>query len=130
MPEANLSLLLKNMNPVLHEGIFVFHSSDISFKDSAKLEPIMIFKEAEGTAFILHKERADKANLDYIYPSSMITLKVSSSLDAIGFLAAITNKLADNGVSVNPVSAHFHDHLFVPEGKGEQAMALLNQLAE
>ena len=52
----------------------------------------------------------------------MITLSVHSSLDAVGFLAAITNKLAAAAISFNPVSAYYHDHLFIPANRAEQAM--------
>ena len=123
--ETNLDILLKNMQPVLHEGIYVFHSSDIALSETIALNPIMIFQEREGTALILEKKNADNANLIYHYPSKMITLNVHSSLNAIGFLAAITRKLADKNISVNPVSAHYHDHLFIPEDKADSAMKCL-----
>jgi hypothetical protein len=46
----------------------------------------------------------------------MITLNVYSSLEAVGFIAAVGAKL--NKIGVNPVSGFFHDHCFVPvEGK-------------
>ena len=38
--------------------------------------------------------------------------------------------LADAGISVNPVSAYYHDHLFVPVEKAGQAMQLLATLAQ
>lgn len=123
--ETNLEILLRNMRPVLHDGVYVFHSSDISFEAAAALCPVLIFREEEGTALILPQDRAEQAGLDFVYPSRMITLNVHSSLDAVGFLAAITRALADAGVSVNPVSAHFHDHLFVPKDKAEIAMQVL-----
>lgn len=130
MGEINLQTLLKNMQPLLQDGIFVFHSSNISFEDAAKLNPTMLFRENEGTSLILRKEYADQAGLEYIYPSNMITLNVHSSLDAVGFMAAITNKLATNDISVNLVSAHFHDHLFVPENTGNKVIQILNELAQ
>lgn len=33
-------------------------------------------------------------------------------------------------MGVNPVSAFYHDHLFVPAERAEEAMALLLRLAE
>ena len=33
------------------------------------------------------------------------------------------------GISVNPVSGFFHDHLFVPEGREGEAMEALRGLA-
>ena len=59
----------------------------------------------------------------------MITLEVHSSLEAVGFLAAITARLAAAGIGVNPVSACFHDHLFVPAERAEDAMSILEGLA-
>jgi len=127
--ETHLDTLLKSMQPVLHDGVYVFHSSSISFQDAAALDPILIFREAEGTALILTKENAEEAGLGYHYPARMITLNVHSSLDAVGFLAAITHKLAAGSISVNPVSAHFHDHLFVPENRADNAMDILNSFS-
>jgi hypothetical protein len=59
----------------------------------------------------------------------MITLEVHSSLEAVGFLAAIATRLAAAGIGVNPVAGYFHDHLFVPEARAEEAMRLLDELA-
>lgn len=126
--EINLDILFKNMKPVLCDGIYVFHSSNISFSDATKLDPVLIFKEEEGTALVLRKEHAERADIDYHYPARMITLNVHSSLDAIGFLAGITRKLANAGISVNPVSAHYHDHLFVPHDKAEHAIQVLEAM--
>jgi hypothetical protein len=61
---------------------------------------------------------------------AMITLTVHSDLAAIGFLAAITRKLADGGISVNPVSAFYHDHLFVPWEKRDATMAILESFGK
>lgn len=80
-------------------------------------------------AAILRKEDAERLGIDAIYESRMISLMVHSSLDAVGFLAAITAKLAAGGVSVNPVSAYYHDHLFVPVDKAELTMALLREFS-
>ena len=62
-------------------------------------------------------------------PFRMITLEIRSSLDAVGFLAAVTTKLAAHGIAVNAVSAFHHDHLFVPAERAEEALALLREAA-
>lgn len=126
--ETHLDTLVKTMQPILHEDVFVFHSSDISMRDAAALDPVLMFREAEGTALILKQETADKHGLPYVSPSQMITLNVYSSLEAVGFLAAITKSLAQENISVNAVSAHFHDHLFVPESRSNDAMGILKRM--
>jgi len=58
----------------------------------------------------------------------MITLNVHSSLEAVGFLAAITRALARLQIGVNPVSGFFHDHLFVPVGREAEVMRALEAM--
>lgn len=59
----------------------------------------------------------------------MITCDIHSSLEAVGFLAVITTRLAERGMGCNPVSGFFHDHLFVPVETGEEAVGVLRELA-
>jgi hypothetical protein len=113
------------MEPELADSEFVFctlPSHQVALLD---LEPVGRFREAEGETLIVPRLEAERCKLSFIYPCRMITLKVHSSLEAVGFLAAITTKLATAGISVNPVSAYYHDYLFVSADKAEQAMDLL-----
>ena len=52
-----------------------------------------------------------------------------SSLDAIGLTAAVAGELAEHGISANVVAASYHDHIFVPRDKAEQALKLLVALS-
>jgi hypothetical protein len=60
----------------------------------------------------------------------MITLNVHSSLAAVGFIARIATELAKHDMGVNPVSGFFHDHLFVPDGREQDALHILGQIAQ
>jgi hypothetical protein len=64
------------------------------------------------------------------YPCRMITCNVHSSLEAVGFIAHLATKLAERGISVNPVSAYYHDHLFVPAKEAEEALRILKQVRQ
>ena len=128
--ERNLAALLKNMKPEMHEDIFVFCSIPEDKEIPAALRPVHIFREREGTAFIVRREEAESAELPYQFASRLITLTVHSSLEAVGFLAAITSRLADAGISVNAVSAFYHDHLFVPEHKADEALHHLQNMSK
>lgn len=128
--ETEPNKLLQSMQPVLCPGEYVFCS--ISDRDNrySHLDAIAQFKETEGITLILQREQADAANLAYRSVFSMITLSVHSSLEAVGFLAAITTKLAEHKIPVNPVSAYYHDHLFVPVSRTQEVMMLLQEFSE
>ncbi len=126
--ETNLDALIATMSAELIDGVYVFatcRQEDVP----ADLTPRMSFQEAEGTTLILRKEEAEAQGLDYEFPCKMITLNVHSALDAVGFLAKITTELARHDMGVNPVSGFYHDHLFVPDGREEDAMAALKKLS-
>ena len=123
--ETDLGKLLAGMAPVLAPGIHVFATLEPGRAMPAGLEPVMVFREAEGTTLVLREEEALAAGLAGIFPSRMITLTVHSSLEAVGFLAAIAARLAAAGIGVNPVSAFHHDHLFVPAERAGEAMEIL-----
>ncbi|GAP98373.1 ACT domain-containing protein [Leptolyngbya sp. NIES-2104] len=125
--ETDLSELLKSMNPILRDGEYVFCSLDSQNTDWLKLDPICAFREEEGLTLILDRQQANQANISYNSVFRLITLSVHSSLEAVGFLAAITQKLAEHEISVNAISAYYHDHLFVPSVQAEKAIELLRE---
>ena len=90
----------------------------------------MTFQEKEGLTIIATLEVAEKYGFDYFYRSKMVTLDVHSSLEAVGFMKTISARLADEGLSSNPVSAYYHDHIFVKEEEAERAMQILETMAE
>ena len=123
--ERNLATLLQNMKPEMHDGVFVFCSIPADEEIPAALGPVHIFREREGTTLVVRREEAEGAGLPHQFTSRLITLSVHSSLEAVGFLAAITGRLAEAGISVNVVSAYYHEHLFVPEHRADEALRLL-----
>jgi len=123
--ERDLNRLLADIKPVLAPEIFVFSTIAPDAAVPAAVKAVQIFREREGITLILPLAEAEAAALDYQFPCCMITLDVPSALDAIGFLAAVATRLAKAGISVNAVSAYYHDHLFVPREKADEAMNLL-----
>ena len=123
--ETHLTTLLHSMQPELQTDTFVFCTLPTQADKTLPVDPIGLFREGEGLTLIVTKAEAIAQGWPYTYECRQITLTVHSSLAAVGFLAAITHALAIAGISVNPVSAYYHDHLFVP---AEQAQAALNCL--
>ena len=127
--EHDLATLLRDMKPEMQDGIFVFCTIANGAEIPAAITPLLTFREREGTTLVLPRDEAERCGLPHQFPSRLITLTVHSSLDAVGFLTAITTRLATAGISVNAVSAFYHDHLFVPEHKAEEALALLQNIS-
>jgi uncharacterized protein len=127
--EIDLAKLLRNMKPEMHDGVFVFCSIPADKEIPAELRPVHLFREREGTTLVLRREEADSAGLSHQFASRLITLTVHSSLEAVGFLAEITGRLAQAGISVNAVSAYYHDHLFVPDHRADEALDILQAMS-
>lgn len=132
--ERDLQTLLSSLTTTLHPSTFVFITmpgevTSIGALPSS-LDARMAFQEAEGLTIVTTRASADAHGLQYSFPSRMITLNVHSSLEAVGFIARVASKLAEKGIGANPVSGFFHDHLFVAEGREEEAVAALKALAE
>jgi len=127
--ERDLGTLMRAMRPELVDGIHVFATVGEA-EIPLDLSPRMLFREAEGVTLVLLRTQAEAHGLAFEFPCRMITLNVHSSLEAVGFIARVATALASHGMGVNPVSAFFHDHLFIPDGRETEAMRILARLAE
>jgi hypothetical protein len=123
----DLDRLLKEIKPELVDKEFVFCS--VAEDNDLNLDPLLRFKEKEGITIIIEKKIADENSLPYKGVWALITLTVHSDLEAVGFLAKISEKLAEEGISVNVVSAYYHDHLFVPVKLADKAIEVLKNLS-
>lgn len=126
--EKNLSVLIKEMKPFLNEGDYVFVSS-ATLIDINSDQIIGFFKEQEGATYILKKELADSLNLKYDFIASWITLKVHSSLDAVGLTASFSSELAKYNISCNVVAGFYHDHIFVAKKDALKTIDVLTNLS-
>jgi len=125
---VDLGDLCRQMTPRLADGVYVYCTFS-DFRLPGGVEPICTFREAEGLTAIVGRREAEAAALPYVFPCRLITLTVHSSLDAVGFLARITDRLARAGIACNAVAAFHHDHLFVPEERAEETLQILRNLA-
>jgi uncharacterized protein len=127
--EQDPQRLQRNMAPDLRPETFVY----CTFADNKippDLEPICTFREAEGLTAIVERTQALRAGVPHVFESRLITLTVHSSLNAVGFLATISQCLASAGISCNAVAAYHHDHLFIPCERAEEAQSLLIELSQ
>ena len=123
--ETDLATLLASMEPELRPGEYVYVVVD----DLDGVEPEATVREPEGLSAVLTRERADALGLPYDYVAAWITLRVHSALAAVGLTAAVSRALAQAGLSCNVIAGYHHDHLLVPAGRGEEALAVLRRLS-
>lgn len=126
--EINLTKIIKGMTPYLNKGEYVFLSIN-DFNGIDKEDIICQFKEEEGVTLIINKEKADELNFKYEFVSSWITLKIHSSLNAVGFTAAVSKELTKHNISCNVIAGYYHDHLFVNVKDKDRAMQILKELS-
>lgn len=124
---SSLSALLSSLEPILHEGVYVYcvvpPDADVS-----GLSPVATVRESEGLTLVLPEEGALEAGLPILFRAAWITLSVHSDLQAVGLTAAFSSALGQAGISCNVVAGAFHDHLFVPVEQSERALAALRAL--
>ena len=127
--ETDLSKMLATLKPKLLDEEFVFCTfPQASYGDHPELQPIASFREAEGLTLVIPKHRADTHGIQYEGVFRCITLSVHSSLDAVGLTAVIATKLAEHHISANVIAATYHDHVFVQNGRAQEALATLKKL--
>lgn len=128
-----LAELLRSLEPELDPAQYVFLTAAAGI-DVSTLDPIGTFGESEGTTLIVDVAVLETAHSLGCRPEepprmALITLRVHSSLLAVGLTAAVATVLAGAGISCNVVAGYFHDHLFVPVDDAGTALELLRALS-
>ena len=124
--ERDLAVLLATLAPVRVPREFVFTTVA---EGPPGAGPVVLVREGEGTTLVLERGEADGPGLEYDYVAGMITLRVHSSLEAVGLTAAMSSELAAHGISANVVAGFYHDHVFVPAAEADVVVDLLLELA-
>lgn len=128
--ETDLNKLLASMEPVLGPETYVFCTlQNARYGYMAELKPLASFQETEGLTLVIKQKQADKHKLNYQGTFALISLKVHSSLEAVGLTAAVSGCLAKANISANVIAAYYHDHILIPSAQAQQALQLLQQMA-
>jgi len=120
---ALLAALDPEIDPVPKRFLHVSHEK----ARERMLDALMMFREAEGTTLIVDIDEGTPADTTRML-WARITLRVQSSLTAVGLMAAVSAALAKRGIPCNPVSAFLHDHIFVPWERRDDALDALSHL--
>ncbi|MBE2215564.1 MAG: ACT domain-containing protein [Opitutaceae bacterium] len=127
--EHDIAQLVQSLAPTLDEGDYVF-ATGTAIEVARISQQLGIFRESEGISVICHPDEAAKAGLRRSGLFRRITLNVHSSLEAVGLTAHVSRVLAVEGIACNVVAGYFHDHLFVPAGRADDALVALRQLGK
>lgn len=121
-PVSDSGLMIAGMNPVRVLGRWVFRT--VSEEELTALTDVQaMFREAEGISVLLPAEDGEAA-------MAQITLQVFSALEGVGLTVAVSTTLAEAGIPCNIIAATLHDHIFVPEDRCDEAIALLRARAQ
>jgi uncharacterized protein len=117
------------MEPVLNPDTYAF----VSLPEDTRVDAADIvasIREPEGLSIVVERAVAERAGLMPVFLCRWITLTVHSDLQAVGLTAAFARALADAGISANVVAGTYHDHIFVPVDRADEAMTALRGLQD
>ena len=138
-PDENITRLLAETEITIHPDSFTIVSIDRSEEDKARtflvdLAPFssLTFDVAEVSLVVKENEWSSLRNLFEKYqeegPYRLITFDIVLDLAIVGFMAVVSQRLADEGVSIYALSTYLRDHILVKEGDCVKAMEALRSL--
>ena len=123
--ETHLERMLAGLAIDVRPGTFAFVSSDAAIPAE---EVWAMIREPEGITLILEVETAKAHGIPVDFEAAWLTVKVHSSLEAVGLTAALSAALGASGIPCNVLAGYFHDHLLVPSDRVGEAVAALDRL--
>lgn len=122
--------LIKQLSPKVDSTTYVYCTvPHAKYGELEKLKPIVSIAELEGLTLVIPLDQAKAEGLDYYRIFRRITLEGHSSLEALGLTSVVTSLLAERGITTNVIAGFYHDHMFVPSDRIEEAMEALKELA-
>jgi len=125
-----LSHMLTGMRPQLHSLPYVFMHEYRWTDDSIEISAMFasIHEGDEGTSYI-YGLNEEWPMADGLPRFARITLQVHSDLEGVGLTAAVSAALATSGIACNVIAGLYHDHLFVPWERRDEAINTLISLS-
>lgn len=124
-----MKALLRSMQPTLLPETYAYVTVPAGRPMPANLNPLATFKEPEGWSLLVTEREAGMSGLPQSFWCRGIQLGIQPSLYAVGLLAAISERLARAGISINIISAYHRDYIFVPTSRAEESLNILRKMA-
>lgn len=125
LSEKALDKLCAAIEPEMAKAVYVYCSFP-DFALPAGLSALCTFRESEGLTAVIDLQDAERDAIPHTFKARLITLKVHSSLEAVGFLAVVSTYLARARIPCNAIAGYYHDHILVPAERADDALAVLN----
>ncbi|MEM0935503.1 MAG: ACT domain-containing protein [Pseudomonadota bacterium] len=125
-PVRDRDAMIAGMEPVARPGAVAFVALGAGW-EAHLAEARAVVREEEGVTLVL--PLAHPAVPGSALPMRQITLNVHSALDGVGLTAAVAEALASADIPCNVIAGFHHDHLFVPAGDADRAVAILQARA-
>lgn len=125
--EVRIGTRLRALEPVLNDGVYAFVSvaRDAEF---SHIPSIGTFHEKEGVTLIVPEADAERQELQVRFRAAWITLTTETDLGDVGITAAVSHALHAAGIACNVVAAVYHDHIFVPADRANDALAAIRAI--
>lgn len=123
--ETDLTVLLRSMQPELMPGDWYF----TTVAPGLAVDAAATVREPEGLSVVIDHQEAQRVGASTANAYRWITLRVHSSLDAVGLTAAVSATLTAHGISCNVIAGAMHDHLLVPAARADDAVRALIDLS-
>ena len=94
--ETQLTVLLRSLAPERQPGEYVYATVPVL---PTGLDPALVFREQEGWTLVLPRAQAEAAGLDFTFPCAWLTLRVHSSLQAVGLIYADSKGMLQDRVA-------------------------------
>jgi hypothetical protein len=75
----------------------------------------------------LPETAAREQGLNIVHRAAWITLRTLTALDEVGVTATVAALLAQADISCNVIAGVYHDHLFVPPERAQEALEILQR---
>jgi hypothetical protein len=139
--DENIRRLLANTRIVVYPDDFTIVSID--WREEAKVRRLLrdmeafssVTFEAAEISLVMRADRwAELRNKFSSFreegPYRLITFDIVLELSVVGFMALVSAKLAEAGVSIYPLSTFLRDHILVRAGDADRAMVALRELVK
>jgi uncharacterized protein len=127
---TDLNQLLRDMTPELDGEIYGYAVVPLEQALPPVDQVFAIIREEEGMTVVATHMVLQGIGLQPTEQWARISLKIHSSLSAVGLTAAFATALGKYGISANVIAGFHHDHIFVQWDRRHDAMQALLELSK